>query len=636
MESGTFKVFDSRDLAYRSPFGAAPQGTSVHFALRAPREWAAERVTLMVWHDFDARMEEVPMRPESKDRLQETWRCALGTSEAFGPLWYHFRIERAGEPDMYYGNNDRCRGGVGRLYDRDPAGYQLTVYRPDYKTPEWYGGGVTYQIFPDRFHRLSMPETEGIVGDRTLHRDWYGLPDFLPDEHGEVRNRDFFGGSFAGIRAKLPYLYKLGVTTVYFTPIFEAASNHRYDTADYLAVDPMLGTEREFIELCEIALNAYGIRIILDGVFNHTGSDSRYFNAKGTYPEPGAYQSKDSKYYNWFCFTDWPDDYEAWWGIKTLPQVNESLPEYIDFIARGKDSVIRRWLRAGASGWRLDVADELPDEFIEEIYKAVREERPDGVLLGEVWEDATNKVAYGKRRRYMLGGGLDGVMNYPFRNAVITFIRGEDASRFVEEMECLRENYPAPAYASLMNLIGTHDSARALTVLGCAQSDYRLPKSERAVKTFSPAERAAAVERLMIAAAIQFAFPGSPLICYGDEAGMEGFEDPFNRRCYPWGREDKELLDWYTRLGAARRASAALRYGGIRWLCAEGGLLVFERALGGERVVAAVNRDMTRVCRELPWERDTARDMLSGCVLGVSGGALRLELEPMTALYITE
>jgi glycosidase len=625
------KVFDSRDENYRSPYGAVAQGMEVELRFCPPRSWRTMKTTLMVWYDDRGEMVELPMEWRGLSGGHNMFRGVISTKDVIGPIWYHFRLEHTDGSINYYGNNAKCRGGTGQLYDRDPAGYQITVYLPDYNVPEWYGNGITYQIFPDRFNRKEVPKP---VEGRVIHKNWEDMPIYKPNKHGEVLNNDFFGGSLAGVREKLEYLHDMGVTTIYFNPIFQAYSNHRYDTGDYMKIDPMIGTEKEFADFCREAKDEYGIRVILDGVFNHTGFDSRYFNGRGTYDSLGAYQSKDSRFYSWFDFQEWPDKYSSWWGIYTLPQVNENNKNYIDFIINSRDSVIRRWARSGISGWRLDVADELPDEFIEQFRTVLRETNPEAVLIGEVWEDASNKTAYGKRRRYLLGHGLDSVMNYPFRSALIGYLRGGDAREFVEDMECLRENYPKLAFSSLMNLIGTHDSPRILTVLGCDEQDYALTKEERAEKKLTRAQRGLALARLKLAAAVQFTFPGSPLVYYGDEAGMEGFEDPFNRKGYPWGKEENGLVNWYRQLGNTRRNSEALRSGDIVWRYAKEGLLVYERTGNHENVVVAINASMKRLSCELEWESTTATDLITGRSLRNITPMLQLEVEPMSVMLL--
>jgi len=625
------KIFDSRDENYRSPYGAVAQGTEIDIRFCPPRSWRTKKVALMVWYDDRGEMVELPMKWRGLSGAQDVYRGAIPTEGVIGPIWYHFKLEHLDGHIDYYGNNLKCRGGTGQLYDHDPVGYQITVYLPEYNVPEWYGNGITYQIFPDRFNRTEIPKP---IRERVVHEDWEDEPVYKPNERGEVLNNDFFGGSLAGVREKLEYLYDMGVTTIYFNPIFEAYSNHRYDTGDYMKIDPMLGTEKEFAEFCREAKEQYGIRVILDGVFSHTGFESRYFNGRGTYDSLGAYQSQESRFYDWYKFQEWPDKYSSWWGFYTLPQVKETNKSYMDFIMNSRDSVVRRWARAGISGWRLDVADELADEFIEQFRTVLRETDPEAVLIGEVWEDASNKTAYGKRRRYLLGRGLDSVMNYPFRSALIGYLRGGDAREFVEDMECLRENYPRLTFFSLMNLIGTHDSPRILTVLGCDEQDYDLSKEERAVKELSRQQRSVALARLKLAAAIQFTFPGSPMVYYGDEAGMEGFEGPFNRKCYPWGKEDKSLLSWYRQLGNARRNSEALRSGDIIWRYAREGLLVYERAGNHESVVVAVNASMTRQSCELDWNSATATDLITGRSLRNISPVLKLEVEPMSVMLL--
>lgn len=270
-----------------------------------------------------------------------------------------------------------------------------------------------YQIFPDRFCR-SGEKHENVPTDRIIHENWEDTPFFRPDERGIIRNNDYFAGDFKGIESKLPYLQSLGVTCIYLNPVFESHENHRYSTACYEHIDPMLGTDEDFEHLCKQA-KTYGIDIILDGVFSHTGADSIYFNKFGRYGDhEGAYRDPDSKYKNWYFFSRYPFDYESWWGITTLPNVNENNPDYTEYIC-GENGILQRWIDKGARGWRLDVADELPDEFLDNLNKAVKAKGNDKVIYGEVWEDASNKESYGVRRRYLIGGQLDSVMNYPSR-----------------------------------------------------------------------------------------------------------------------------------------------------------------------------------------------------------------------------
>ena len=564
-------IYDSRDARYKTPYGAVAAGTAVQFTLRPPRAAGFSRASLEA--RFESRNDEtltLSMPWAGMELGQDLFRTQLDVGDYIGLVWYSFRLE----------------GIDGRSQELGP--YQLTVYDGREEVPSWFGEGMSYQIFPDRFRRSRIPDPEGMVGGRWVHQSWEEPPEYRPDQRGEIRNRDFFGGDFRGVIEKLDYLKELGVDTIYFNPIFEAAENHRYGTADYDRIDPMLGTNEDFSHLCSEA-HKRGMRVMLDGVFNHTGYVSRYFNGDGFYPEAGASQSWDSPYRTWFSFIEWPKKYESWWGIYSLPAVNENDPGYRDFIFAGQDSVVRRWLRAGADGWRLDVADELPDDFVHGIHQAAREEKPDAVVIGEVWEDGSTKVAYGVRRKHILGGHCDGLMNYPLRNAILTFFQGGQGEDFVSAMETIRENYPPFAFYSAMNSLGTHDTPRILTLLG-AGGEYRDQSREwRAGFHLSPKQRRRGKDLLRAASLLPFCFPGSPTVYYGDEAGMEGFEDPFNRRTYPWGHEDRELIDWFRALGALRRDHSALRRGDIRYVAGKGPVLAFVRRDKQEQVLCAFN-----------------------------------------------
>ena len=564
-------TYDSRNPLYKTPYGAAASGTQVQFTLRPPRAECYSHAVITA--RFESRHDEtviIKMPWQGHELGQDLFSVELDTAGYVGLIWYSFRLTRLD----------------GRWTALGP--YQLTVYDAEESVPAWFGEGVTYQIFPDRFCRSRLPDPEGLVGGRTIHTDWNESPEFLPNSYGEIRNRDFFGGDFQGVIDKLDYLKDLGVDTLYFNPIFEAAENHRYGTADYSRVDPMLGTNEDFSRLCSEA-HSRGMRVMLDGVFNHTGFVSRYFNGDGFYPEVGAYQSQESPYRAWFSFTQWPQKYDSWWGIYSLPAVNENDPGYREFIFGGRDSVVRRWLRAGADGWRLDVADELPDDFVHGIHAAARAEKPNAVVIGEVWEDGSTKVAYGVRRKHILGGHCDGLMNYPLRSAILSFFQGGGGEAFVKGMETIRENYPPFAFYSAMNSLDTHDTPRLLTLLG-AGGEYRDQTKEwRSQFRLSQRQRTRGRQLLKAAALLLFCFPGSPTVYYGDEAGMEGFEDPFNRQTYPWGREDQDLLAWYRALGQLRKTHPALRRGGIRYLLGKGPLLAFLRETEEERLLCAFN-----------------------------------------------
>ena len=608
--------FDPRDTRCKTPFGAAPCSTEVRFTLFDDAFCGCE---LLVYREFAGAEDVCPLPPA------EGGFSGAYTAPDEGELcWYVFRLTRWDGTLSYLGKN-------GLRPDRDGAErWQLTVYE-DTGTPDWFGRGVTYQIFPDRFRRTGTPDVSGMVGRRWLHESWDDQPVFRPDEDGQITNRDFFGGSLAGITEKLDYLQSLSVTTLYLNPIFEAASNHRYDTADYRAIDPLLGDEETFRTLCREA-HKRGMRVMLDGVFNHTGSRSRYFNADGFYPELGAAQSQDSPYYDWYSFHPWPTDYDAWWGVKTLPAVNEQRPAYRQFIFKGEDSVVRHWLRCGADGWRLDVADELPGDFIAGIRRAIEDEKPDGYLLGEVWEDGSNKVAYSQRRRYLLGRETHGLMNYPLRTALLRWLGGGDAAEFRESMETLRANYPPAAFYGAMNFLGTHDTPRILTLLGAGH--IPAAKEERAAFALSPAQLARGRAKLRLAGMLLYGFPGSPTLFYGDEAGMQGFEDPLNRGTYPWGREDTGLLDFFRALGRLRKERRSLQSGSLTYIYAQGGGLVITREHEGETTMVALNAGDEALTLTLPWPRGTAEDGLTGQRFLAVNGQLRLSLPPLDGVVL--
>lgn len=537
-------LFDSRTPQCREPFGAVAAGQAVHFRVCVPRDFGCCGCDLLIVQDgaFDDRSG--MFWAGMADAQNEWWECHY-TPHKSGLYFYGFVLKMAG------GERYVCRDAAGKsiLCENCQRLWQLTVYSLEFTTPDWLDGGVMYQIFPDRFARSGAPK-QNIPDDRILHSEWADTVVWAPDSRGVVRNNDFFGGDLAGIREKLPYLASLGVTCLYLNPIFESASNHRYDTADYRAIDPLLGTEADFIALCEAA-HALGIRILLDGVFSHTGADSRYFNRDNRYPPVGACNTPSSPYASWYKFNRWPDDYRGWWGFRNLPEVDEVSDSFMQFI-NGEDGVVRHWLRLGADGWRLDVADELPDAFLDALRTAAKAEKPDALILGEVWEDASNKSSYGHRRRYLQGAQLDSVMNYPFYNAILAFMRSGNAADFAGAVLDIVENYPPQVLRLLMNHVGTHDTARLLTALAGEPENGR-GRQWQAAQHLTDAQYAHGVRLLRLATMLQYCLPGVPCLYYGDEAGMQGHRDPFDRGTFPWGKEDETLTAWYRALGKLRR-----------------------------------------------------------------------------------
>lgn len=606
--------FDSRDPAYRAPCGALPAGGNLHLRVCLPRFMRCDAALFCVREDAasspsDSSMFWCGMCGDD----YEWWECDY-QPPAPGLYWYHFLLHSAqGWQPLARGERGKGRPGAG-------DDYQLTVYEKDFETPGWLCGGVMYQIFPDRFY-ASGKSKSGVPEDRLVRDDWGGQPEWRPDEHGEITNRDYFGGDLDGIRSKLDYLKGLGVTCLYLNPIFEAHSNHRYNTADYCKIDPLLGDEEAFAALCREA-HACGMRVILDGVFNHTGSDSVYFNREGRYPGPGAFQSQASPYSDWYRFSQWPGHYASWWGFPTLPQLEGDSPSFRRFLLE-EGGVARRWLRLGADGWRLDVADELSDRLLEDLRSAVKAEKPDALLLGEVWEDASNKMSYGRRRRYLLGGQLDSVMNYPFREAVLGFVAGGSAEQADEWIGGILEHYPPQAIHILMNHIGTHDTARALTVLA-GEAPAGRGRAWQAAQRLTPEQRGRGLSLLRLAALMQYTLPGVPCLYYGDEAGMEGYADPFNRGCYPWGEEEEALLAWYRQLGGIRARCGCLKTGGFETLCARGNLYAYLRRGEEGALLCALNPGNEAATLPLPsgWEH-------AEVLLGSEPGDASLTLPPL-------
>ena len=569
---------DSRDPLYRTPSGARPTGSDVILRCRADD---ARAVTLRLWWDDG----EIRRPMTASPRGAGLFEIRLTLPEQSGLLWYYFIVDFDGETRLY-GNADDRLGGEGRLYDHEPPSFQLTVYDEEFDTPRWMREGLLYQIMPDRFAARGKNAPEA----GWLHEKWDEPPAIHVDPHThDNRADDFFGGNFRGVMDRLDYLKELGVTAIYFNPIFRARSNHKYDTGDYETIDPSFGTREDFEALCDRA-RAVGIRILLDGVFSHTGSDSRYFNRLGRYDSLGAYQSLESPYASWYRFKRWPDEYDCWWGFETLPTVNKSDESYRRYILTGENAIVKRWLRRGASGWRLDVADELPVPFLRTLRKSVKSVDPDAAVLGEVWEDASNKVAYGQLRCYCLGDTLDSVMNYPLREGLIGFLLGEiDAYALKRRLDALYENYPAPFAAALMNLLGSHDKARVINRLSGAEPENR-PREQRAFTPLSDAEYERGKRRFIKAWRFLCAMPGMPCLYYGDEAGAQGGDDPFCRGTYPWGHEDRALMEEIKRANHARLKSRAAQNGSLELIAPDADTLTVVRRYESDELRVTLDR----------------------------------------------
>lgn len=555
-----FIIHDSHDIKFRNPFGAVQIGTKIKLRLISNKNIKAY-VNLVNFYNNQLQLE---MKSEHLADNNFAYEIEIDTQELLGVNYYYFKIN-SNDHYMYYGNNEDSLGGVGDIYSFNPRYYQITVYNHQY-IPEWYRGGIIYQILVDRF---CNGNDEGKVlnpkKNSFIYGDWYDEPMYVKDSNGGVVRWDFYGGNLLGVLKKLPYIKSLGVNIIYFNPIFESPSCHRYDTGDYEKIDSMVGSNEDFKSLCEEA-KKLGIKVILDGVFSHTGSDSKYFNKVGSYEEVGAYQSLNSPYYSWYKFYDYPNSYECWWGFSNMPNVDELNPSYLNYMVKGENAIVKKWIDLGASGWRLDVADELPDEFIKQLRQSMKEAKEDSVLIGEVWEDASNKISYSRKREYLFGYELDSVTNYPLRQMIIDFTNGNiNSEYFIKRYMKILENYPKDIFYSTMNMLGNHDTERILTILN---NNILL---------------------LKIAVLLQMTLPGVPLIYYGDEAGLKGFKDPENRKAYPWGNEDEKVLSVYKTLANLRASEDILKFGEIKFRYSKNNILCFDRYSNEGRIIVIIS-----------------------------------------------
>ena len=558
--NGIQVIHDSQSIKFRRPFGAVEVGQKVKLSIIVDREIIVA-VELM---QFDGTRLNMGMQKEYLNSGEFRYSVEIDTSDALGILEYYF-ILIDGYDRLYYGNNDERLGGIGQIYTYNPVPYQITVYEKSY-VPDWYKEGVIYQILIDRFYNGNEDNTINSPKENSfIYGRWSDNPMYIKDNFGRIVRWDFYGGNLKGVLKKLDYIKSLGVNIIQLSPIFKSPSCHKYDTGNYEFVDEMFGTNDEFRELCEAAKNK-GIKIILDIVLSYTSSDSKYFNKLGNYDEIGAYNSPNSIYHNWYKFSRYPYQYESWWGIDERPNVNSMHNSYIDYIIRNENSIIKRWMDLGVSGWRLNVMDELPDEFIQLVRCKIQQNNKDIVLLGETWEDASNKISYSKRRKYLQGKEVQAVTNYPLRESLINFTKGYIKSdRLKQRIMSLYENYPRESFYGNINIVGTSETERILSVL-----------DEN-------------IELMKLLLVIQFTLPGVPLIYYGDEAGLKGGKEPDNRKSYPWGKEDKELINFYYKITNIRNSENGLKKGDLNIYGTDSDVFAFERNYENEKVIVLVN-----------------------------------------------
>lgn len=626
---------DSRNGDYRMPYGAVTVGTAVMIRVKVEDAKPSD-VYLRTWIDGEG--ERLwPMKVSETDG--NIYEVTL-TRESPCILWYCFKINFNDGSVRYYGAQGGHTGGEGCMYESEPPSFQITVYK-ERKVPEWYKNGIIYQIFPDRFKRGDDYESNAAL-DLSMHKNgpkrvlienWDEPVDYKKDEKGRIVEWGFYGGTLRGIIKRLPYLKEFGVTVIYLNPIVESASNHRYDTGDYMTVSPLLGGDEAFKELCDKAREA-GIRVILDGVYNHTGADSMYFNKYGNYDTVGAFGNPESPYRDWYYFKDDSyDGYESWWGVGDLPTLNKDNKEYRKLIRES----MTKFMTLGASGFRLDVADELSDDFIEEIKKNVTDELgDDGLVIGEVWEDASNKISYGVLRRYFLGTELDAVMNYPYRDGIIAFLTGRStAYSLAETVQSLKENYPREAFYGNFNMLGSHDRIRILTALGDAPEEGTLSAVLRRDYRLDEGKKDLAIKRLWLALLFQMTMPGVPTIYYGDEAGLEGYSDPYNRAPYPYGRENESIMGMYKYAVDIRKMDDAFVSGDVDISAYNDEVLVIKRWLSDRSFYIIINRGLFDAYDvELAVDYSYASEMLTDRVIEVTDGKVKLTMMPESAAVL--
>lgn len=608
--------YNPADEFYKSVVGAVAEGARFGVRLQISQVVNPQKVTLVVYGDDRTQNYNYVMYKDASGDGYDSYIADVSLKKG---LYYYYFVMDGVTYERFIGigaDKKAC------LYYDNVQPWQLSVYKNKYPCPSWLNKGVMYQIMTDRF---CMEGQTQATEDKIMRR--WGEQPYFRDEDGIVRNRDFFGGNLKGIISKLPYLAELNVRVIYLNPIFKAYSNHKYDTEDYEVIDPMFGTERDFEELCEKA-RELGIRIILDGVFNHVGSTSKYFNRGKKYGDGGAYNDVKSEYRGWFDFHD-DNSYECWWNFQTLPRIKASGASAQKYFC-GKEGIVPRWLSKGASGWRLDVVDEIADCMLDKIVSSAKKQQPDCAIIGEVWEDASNKVDYGVRRHYLDGSQLDSVMNYPLKDGILEFVKNGNERALANVVFDILNNYPARVRNNLMNILGTHDTTRILTALAGDSLDNS-PKEVMARHKLSDTQYKRGIKLLKIAAVLQYTMFGFPCVFYGDEVGMEGYKDPFCRGCYPWGNENKLLLDFYKRLGELRKLSV-FSDGDFHELAAERGVYAFERNSNNQQqsVIVAVNRGGSDYALYLG---DTYKDMLSGrkyserCVLEPNGYVILTKLK---------
>ena len=543
-------------LLFKCPIGTVAKGNTVHFKLEVDESVKPNRVLFMCKEDADFDYSYTEMK-----KTQNGYEIDINFDN-FGHFWYNFKL-LFDNYQMFvsktYNNYSVC------CYHNKGEDFLQLVTRKEYTCTNSMQGGLIYQIFVDRFCKSGQVKSR----EPLIFRDDWGGGIQKNTTDPLVINLEVFGGNFKGITSKLGYLEELGVTTIYLNPIGMANSSHKYDTADYMRVDPMFGTEADFKTLVDKAKEK-GMQIVFDGVYNHTGSDSIYFNRYGRFDTLGAYKSQKSKFFGWYDFINYPNEYYSWWGIDTLPKIKEDCKDFQEYIA-GENGVLDKFMKLGVAGVRLDVVDEINDEFTKKISDRVLKYGEDKVVMGEVWEDASTKVSYSRRRKYFTNNELNSVMNYPVKETILSYIKNKDPYELCSTLRMLRNNYPKPVLDNLMNFLSTHDTGRMYTDL----------------LNFAGGNKIVATKLMKIASLLTFTLPGVPSIFYGDEYGMEN-NDNSSRGCFDWKNYKNEIYDWYKKLSGIRKFKV-MKDGEMNILYSDQGKFVFERISNDERIIVLTN-----------------------------------------------
>ncbi len=596
---------DSQQLADKSPYGAVPAGTPVKFAINANK--GIKKITLVIEkRQLDGNQEILKYTEIARLPMAEVvangaarWTAVYSFNEV-SIYGYYFEVD-LGDVTFIYQNNrnaiywTRETGTNGKgLIEEVPYAkkairrFRHTVFARDFTVPDWTKDVVYYHIFPDRFRNGDATNDHRVGVDTyhdkavEVHKNWLDKP-FKPgsgDGSDDAFNNDFFGGDIAGIIEKLDYIAELGANTLYITPLFRASSNHKYDTADFTNIDPHFGTNADFEKLTREAAKRK-IRVIPDTSLNHVGSDSIYFDRFEKYKSGGAFEGakvrESSPYSSWFVFDKTqsiPDrQYKGWVDVTDLPELNKSSANYRNFAYGATDSVMKLWLDRGAAGWRMDVVPWVPDDFWREWRRAIKQHRPDALTVAETWFDAS---------KYFLGDTFDSSMNYIFRNTVLDYAVGGNATKLYSILEFIREVYPVQTFYSMMNLLSSHDVARSMHVFG-----HTGDKTSK--ETIELAK-----QRLRLAVFFQMTYPGAPTIYYGDEVGVTGGDDPYNRATYPWadkgGQPDTALLADFKALVKIRNDHPVLRRGSLDApIFIDANVVVLARNLDNQWAITATN-----------------------------------------------